>query len=168
LAFLFKEINAIKRQLKLQKNANSKKRKTESLLSTEINSTTISDEDEDYFAFSSSFSKPKNTKLAKISHPTSELVVSLNVNHEEHLLRALADTGASSSIILEAHTSKLFIKNNDDNKTTWSTMGGQFITDKTGLVTFSLPEFNLKKQISWVFHVDDRSESSSTYDTIIG
>jgi hypothetical protein len=38
------------------------------------------------------------------------------------------------------------------------------------LVTFSLPEMNLKKQIcsSWVFHVDDRSESSSTYDMIMG
>jgi hypothetical protein len=37
-------------------------------------------------------------------------------------------------------------------------------------VTFSLPEFKLKKQIfsSWAFHVDDRSESSSTYDMIIG
>jgi hypothetical protein len=36
-------------------------------------------------------------------------------------------------------------------------------------VTFSLPEFNLKKQMcnSWAFHVDDRSESSSTYDMII-
>ena len=47
-------------------------------------------------------------------------------------------------------------------------MGGQFTTDKSGLMTFSLPEFNLRKQISWVFHVDDRSESSSTYDMIIG
>jgi hypothetical protein len=38
------------------------------------------------------------------------------------------------------------------------------------LVTFSLPEFKLKKQMcsSWAFHVDDRSESSSTYDIIIG
>jgi hypothetical protein len=37
-------------------------------------------------------------------------------------------------------------------------------------VTFSLPEFNLKKQMcsSWAFHVDHRSESSSTYDMIIG
>jgi hypothetical protein len=37
-------------------------------------------------------------------------------------------------------------------------------------VTFSLPEFNLKKQMctSCAFHVDDRSESSSTYDMIIG
>jgi hypothetical protein len=47
-------------------------------------------------------------------------------------------------------------------------MCGKFIIDKTGHVTFSSPEFNLKKQISWVFHMDDRSESSSTYDMIFG
>jgi hypothetical protein len=37
------------------------------------------------------------------------------------------------------------------------------------LVTFSFPEFNLKKQMcsSWAFHVYDRSESSNTYDMII-
>jgi hypothetical protein len=35
-------------------------------------------------------------------------------------------------------------------------------------VSFSIPEFNLKRQISWTFHVDNRSESSSTYDMIIG
>jgi hypothetical protein len=48
-------------------------------------------------------------------------------------------------------------------------MGGKFTTTKSGFVTFSLPEFNLKKQMyySWAFHVDDRSESSSTYDMII-
>jgi hypothetical protein len=49
-------------------------------------------------------------------------------------------------------------------------MGGKITTTKTGFVTISHPEFNLKKQIysSWAFHVDDRSESSSTYDMIIG
>jgi hypothetical protein len=98
--------------------------------------------------------------------------VSLIVNNEEHLLRALAETGASRSIILESYTSDPFIKTDDNNTTSWSTMGGKFTTTKTGdmLVTFSLPEFNLKKQIysSWEFHVDDRSESSSTYDMIIG
>jgi hypothetical protein len=96
--------------------------------------------------------------------------VSLIVNNEEHLLKVLADTGASSSIILEAYTSAPFIKINDSNTTTWSTMGGKFTTNKTGFVTFSLPEFNLKKQMcsSWAFHVDDCSESSSTYDMIIG
>jgi hypothetical protein len=49
-------------------------------------------------------------------------------------------------------------------------MGGKFATNKTGFVTFSLPEFNLKKQMcsSWAFHVDDRSESPSAYDMIMG
>jgi hypothetical protein len=38
------------------------------------------------------------------------------------------------------------------------------------LMTFLLPEFNIKKQMysSWEFHVDDRSESSSTHDMIMG
>jgi hypothetical protein len=35
---------------------------------------------------------------------------------------------------------------------------------------FLLPEFNLKKQVcsSGALHVDDRSESSNTYDMVIG
>jgi hypothetical protein len=98
--------------------------------------------------------------------------VSLIVNNEEYLLRALADTGASSSIILEANTSATFpfIKIDDSNTTTWSTMGGKFTTIKTGIFLwhFSLQDFNVKKQMcSWAFHVNDRSESSSTYDMII-
>jgi hypothetical protein len=96
--------------------------------------------------------------------------VSLIVNNEKHLLRALADTGVRSSIILEACTLAPFIKTDDSNTTTWSTMGGKCTTIKTGFVTFSLPEFNLKKQMctSCAFHVDDRSESLSTYDMIMG
>jgi hypothetical protein len=38
-------------------------------------------------------------------------------------------------------------------------------------VTFSLPDFNLKTQICYYyreFHVGNRSESSRTYDMIIG
>jgi hypothetical protein len=157
--------------LKLEKTASCKKRKAESILSTEINLTSSSDEGENkkYLFTSSKPFRSSKTKLAKSSHPTTESVVSLIVNNEEHLLRALADTGASSSIILEAYTSAPFIKTDDSNTTTWSTMGGKFTTNKTGFVTFSLPEFNLKKQMftSLAFHVDDRSESSSTYDMII-
>jgi hypothetical protein len=37
LAFLFEEIDALKRQLKPEKTTSSKKRKAESILSTEIN-----------------------------------------------------------------------------------------------------------------------------------
>jgi hypothetical protein len=103
--------------LKPEKNASSKKSKDESILSTEVNLTTSNDEGEEYlFTLSKPFSSSE-TKLAKSSHLTTELVVSLIVNNEEHLLRALADTGASSSIILEAYTSAPFIKIDDNNTT---------------------------------------------------
>jgi len=157
----------LKKQLKPAKAENPKKRKGESLLSTEINLTNSSDEMEEYFLFPPSFSKPIIKQVEK-SHPTTELVVTLKVKHEEYVLRALADTGASSSIILEAYVSKDVIKHRNGNKTTWNTMGGQFTTDKTGVVTFLLPEFNLKKQITWEFHVDGRSKPSETYGMIIG
>jgi hypothetical protein len=56
------------------------------------------------------------------------------VNNEEHLLRALANTGASSSInILEAYNSAPFIKTENSNTTTWSSMGVKFTTAKTGI-----------------------------------
>jgi hypothetical protein len=126
LAFLFEEIDAIKSQLKPAKIAASKKRKVESLLSIEIHLITSSDEDEEYFVISINFFGSSKPKLVNTSHPKSELLVSLTVNNEEHLLRALADTGASSSIILEAYTSRHLIKNDDENKPTWSTMGDHF------------------------------------------
>jgi hypothetical protein len=44
--FVFKEINALKRQFKPEKTAISKKRKAEYILSTEINLTSSSDEGE--------------------------------------------------------------------------------------------------------------------------
>ena len=57
---------------------------------------------EDYF-YSPTISRTR-IKPVENSHSTTELVVSLHVNHEERVLRELADTGASSSIILEAYT----------------------------------------------------------------
>jgi hypothetical protein len=75
LALLFEEINALKRELKPEKTARSKKRKAESILSfsNEIQLTTSSDEDEDegeeyLYTLSIPFSSSK-TKLAKSSHP---------------------------------------------------------------------------------------------------
>jgi hypothetical protein len=56
--------------------------KVESILYTEINSTTSSDEDtsEEYLFTSSKSFRSSKTKLAKSSHPTTELVVS-NKDH---------------------------------------------------------------------------------------
>jgi hypothetical protein len=71
--FLSEEINALKRQLKPEKAASTKKRNKESILSTEINLTTSSDEDENkeyLFTSSKPFSSSK-TKIAKASHPTN-------------------------------------------------------------------------------------------------
>jgi hypothetical protein len=75
--FLFKVINAFKRELQLkpEKTASSKTRKSESILSTEINLTTGSDEGEEFFIlqeylFTSSISfNSSKTKLAKSLHP---------------------------------------------------------------------------------------------------
>jgi hypothetical protein len=58
-----------------------------------------------------------------------ESLLIIIVNHEEHLRRAIADTGASSSIIPEAYSSTPSIKNdkNDDcNTTRWSIIGDKF------------------------------------------
>jgi hypothetical protein len=98
-----------------EKDTNPKMGKAESLLFTEIDLTHSSDEDEEYISFPSTISNTRN-KILKMSHPTSELVVSLNVNHEEYVLRALANTGASSSIILEAYISDNLIKCDEDSK----------------------------------------------------
>jgi hypothetical protein len=73
--FIFEEMNALKRWLKPEKTASSKNRtrKAESILSTEINLTTSSDEGEKQeYLFNSSkpFSYSK-TKLEKSSHPTT-------------------------------------------------------------------------------------------------
>jgi hypothetical protein len=70
----------MKEQLDTKKNPDSKKRKMESVLATEINLTTSSDEDDEYFPFLPSYCRNKSTKLAKTSHRTTELVVSLQIN----------------------------------------------------------------------------------------
>jgi hypothetical protein len=58
--------------------------------------------------------------------------VNLIVNHEKHLLKALADTGARSDIIFEAYTSAPSIKTDDNNKSTYNIMGGELTTTKIG------------------------------------
>jgi hypothetical protein len=74
LTLLFEEINALERQLQLKpgKTASSKKRKetAESILSTEINLTTNSDEGDDAkYLFPSS--KPFSSMKTKLFHPST-------------------------------------------------------------------------------------------------
>jgi hypothetical protein len=120
--------------LKRLKAARKSQRKAESILCSLywnqwINVTTSSDKGEQLKYFSISCNSINSCKTKLENHFTkqtiTELVVSLIVNNEEHLLRALADTSASS-IILETYTSAPFIKTDDNNTTTWSKMGGKF------------------------------------------
>jgi hypothetical protein len=91
LYFLFEKINALKRQLKPEKTANSKKKKEkdESILSTEINLTTSTDEGENkeyLFTSSKPFISIKTKPANHLTKQTiTKLVVStsLIVNHEE-------------------------------------------------------------------------------------
>ena len=64
------------------KAENPIKRKVESLLSNEINLTQSSDEMEEYIFIPPTISRTRINPVEN-SHPTTELVVSLNVNHEE-------------------------------------------------------------------------------------
>jgi hypothetical protein len=70
LAFIFEEFNTLKSQLEPEKNASSKKRKSESIFSTEVNLTTSSDEAEkqEHLFTSSKPLSSRKTKLANSSH----------------------------------------------------------------------------------------------------
>jgi hypothetical protein len=67
---------------------------------------------EEYFLFLSTISRP-NIKLVENSHLTTALVVTLNVNHEEHVLRARI---VLKSVIFKMQLNKAYIKSFKLNK----------------------------------------------------
>jgi hypothetical protein len=99
------------------------------------------------------------------------LVLSLIVNNKEHPLREQSDTGASSSIILEAYTSAPFIKT---QMTVIQPPEVQWVVSLLQLkLGYACDLFipRVKSQETNVFllgiYADDLSESSNTYDMII-
>ena len=139
--------------MKPEKAANIKKWKVEALLVTEINLTSNSDEDEKYSVTSPNFIRSSISKPEKKSHPTTKLVISRNANPEEHLFRALVDTGARSVIILETHTS-----NNSSKMMTASKPPGVLWVVSLLLIRLGTPGIQPQEKRSWTFHVDNRSE----------
>jgi hypothetical protein len=105
--------------------------------STEINLTTSSDKDEYLVTFPNIFS-PGTPKPGTDTSVTKELVVSLKANQEEMY------QSTSSSFIFWTFLSKDHTIKGEMTQTNWSTMGGHFTTSKKGLVTFLLPELNLR------------------------
>jgi hypothetical protein len=54
------------------------------------------------------------------------------------------------------------------NENNWIIMSSQFMSNKTGSVTLSLPELNLKKQNYWLFHFNDKYKKSNGNDLLNG
>ena len=116
------------------------------------------------------FNREHLHKKAKVGHYTAEIIVEiLDRNNNLVPIRALLDTGTSSSILLRDYVKKGRASGYSGKKTTWKTMGGNFTTKKKALVDFTFPELNPNKKITWVCHVDDTTDKDKAlYDMIIG
>ncbi len=80
----------------------------------------------------------------------------------------LVDTGASASVVLGEHCTKLKMKSAPT--TTWTTKAGTFTTTQKAQLKFILPKFSQSKTISWACcHMDDiATASNSQYNMILG
>ena len=109
-------------------------------------------------------------KKPKCAHKTTEIVALIYLNTKEtqtRALRVLVDTGASASVIIGEHCTKLKMK--PSPITTWTTKAGTFTTTRKARLKFFLPEFHQTKEISWACHVDDTATArTSQYDMILG
>ena len=80
-------------------------------------------------------------------------------------LKALLDSGASESLILEKHCKKLRVKPTQSSQTVWSTPAGDLQTKSKVKAQFTIPELQDKKLIEWNLHV---TKDMGAYDMIIG
>jgi len=110
------------------------------------------------------------SKKRKETHKTTEVVALIYINvkrTQTRVLRVLVDTGASATVVLGEHCTKLKTKSTSTTK--WTTKAGTFTTNRKVKLKFLLPEFNQTKEISWTCHMDDATPANTTrYDMIIG
>ena len=80
------------------------------------------------------------------------------------MIRALCDSGTSSSIMEAKLASKLRVRK--DSTTTWNTAGGPLVTNKRAKVRFNLPQISNSMTVEADVHL--ANEISHRYDLIIG
>jgi hypothetical protein len=86
-------------------------------------------------------------------------------NHKSGLL-VLLDTGCGHSMMSTAMTKHVKWKG---STASFNTATGQYLTNHTAKVLFTLPEFSELKILHWEFHLDPEKESQGAgYDMIIG
>ena len=81
--------------------------------------------------------------------------------------KILFDTGCGSTIINKKIIGNLKTKKNKFIQN-WKTKSGEFQTNMTCNVTFTLPQFHKNREICWEMHVDESNSQHSTYDMIVG
>ena len=85
-------------------------------------------------------------KKQKSEHYSAEIIVEIVNRHGETVpIRALLDTGTSSTIVLRDFVKQGRAKSYKGKHTTWSTMGGQFSTNRKALLDFTFPEIRPPK-----------------------
>ena len=112
----------------------------------------------------------RNAKRPKKLHYSAEIVVEIEDRHGNLVpIRGLLDTGTSSSIVLREFVCKGRANTHKGKRTTWSTLGGTFTTNRKALIDFKFPELSTHKKVTWITHVDDKTKSDEAlYDFILG
>ncbi len=109
-------------------------------------------------------------KKPKSTHKTSEIVALVYLNTKQTqtcALQVLVDTGASASIIICEHCTKLKMKSSPT--TMWTTKAGTSTTTRKACLKCVLQEFNPTKENSLACHIDDTATAcTSQYDMILG
>lgn len=106
----------------------------------------------------------------KTHHYTAEIIVEIEDRNGDLIpIRCLLDTGTSATLILRDFVRKGRAQSFKGKRTSWSTLGGKFSTNRKALLDFKFPELSTSKNINWICHVDDKTkQSESSYDMIIG
>jgi hypothetical protein len=84
-------------------------------------------------------------------------------------MRALLDTGTTSTIILREFVGNSRARTTTKKRTKWKTIGGTFTTNYESLLDLKFPKLSTSKVVTWQAHVDDRNSSKeAAYGMIIG
>ncbi len=111
----------------------------------------------------------KKKKGRKVKY-TAEIIVKIEDRDGDLVpIRALLDTGTTDTIVLRKFVKKGRAKSYKGKSTTWNTMGGKFTTNQKALIDFKFPELDPNKKVTWVTHVDSKTDQEhALYDIIIG
>ena len=115
-------------------------------------------------------SKNSSSKSSHGNRLTTEAIVELiSPKKEVKPIRCLLDTGTSSSMILKNFVTLSQVVTKNKRPTTWTTLSGTLVTEKSAKLTFKIPELSSNKKVTWTCHVDEVSERDQVpYDMILG